>query len=351
MIKNFDDVVFDKKFFHLKVIAKDIKSNKYKCLCDCGKYVDVSGSDLNNKKRGTCGCGIRNINNKYNAVNVIDKVFGYVKIISFLNKDKSTKPMCNCKCICGNEFIYDIYSIIKGSKKSCGCIKRKKSKQSYKDFDGQFWSKIRYKAREREILFNLDIKEGYLILEKQNFICPFTGIKLSRREKNLSLDRIDSNQDYSINNCQWVFKKINAMKRCLTNDEFIKICYLVTNPIKNNAPNLVPSYKDINWCYIKAVDKNKTKRLYLYDKLLNQQGYCAITGLPLKFSDKKNFIPFQKTASVDRIDSSKGYFFENCWWVHKDVNFAKLDMNMLDFIKICGLVFEYNRNKYEIYSN
>lgn len=41
------------------------------------------------------------------------------------------------------------------------------------------------------------------------------------------------------------------------------------------------------------------------------------------------------TASVDRIDSSKGYIPSNVQWVHKDVNFMKMNLKESRFIDLC----------------
>lgn len=46
-----------------------------------------------------------------------------------------------------------------------------------------------------------------------------------------SLDRINSSIGYTIDNVQWVHKKINMMKMDLSQEEFINYCRLV---VKNN---------------------------------------------------------------------------------------------------------------------
>jgi hypothetical protein len=46
------------------------------------------------------------------------------------------------------------------------------------------------------------------------------------------------------------------------------------------------------------------------------------------------------TASLDRIDSSKGYFKGNVQWIHKDLNVMKMDLTEEKFIDYCKLVYE-----------
>ena len=45
---------------------------------------------------------------------------------------------------------------------------------------------------------------------------------------NISVDRIDSNKDYSKDNIQLVGAIINRIKSDLSNDEFTEICNMVT---------------------------------------------------------------------------------------------------------------------------
>ena len=71
----------------------------------------------------------------------------------------------------------------------------------------------------------------------------------------------------------------------------------------------------------------------------NQNGYCALSGVQLKFaqcSAKGGFA--LQTASMDRIDSTLGYFKENVQWVHKEVNFMKqahTDQKFIELITSC----------------
>jgi len=45
-----------------------------------------------------------------------------------------------------------------------------------------------------------------------------------------------------------------------------------------------------------------------------------------------------RTASLDRIDSTKNYTIDNIQWVHKDVNKMKMDFSQEYFIEMCRLV-------------
>lgn len=67
-----------------------------------------------------------------------------------------------------------------------------------------------------------------------------------------------------------------------------------------------------------------------------QKGFCAITKKPIIFAETiKSHKNGKTTASLDRIDSSKGYIKNNVQWVHKDVNKMKSNLNEKDFIELC----------------
>lgn len=71
---------------------------------------------------------------------------------------------------------------------------------------------------------------------------------------------------------------------------------------------------------------------FIYNLFHTQNGACKITNIDLDW----------ETASLDRIDSSKGYTKNNVQWVHRVVN--KMKLNMLDdeFISWCKLIVKHN---------
>lgn len=76
----------------------------------------------------------------------------------------------------------------------------------------------------------------------------------------------------------------------------------------------------------------------LYDK---QNGLCALSGIPLEIP--RVMKSKTRTASIDRIESNKGYIKGNVQWVHVNVNYAKLSMSNKDFIDMCKKVAEMNK--------
>lgn len=78
----------------------------------------------------------------------------------------------------------------------------------------------------------------------------------------------------------------------------------------------------------------------------NQNHKCALTGLTLDMGAKnRNDDAWSNNASLDRIDSSKGYLEENVQWVHPIVNMMKNRFNQDTFIQFCNLVVENEKRK------
>lgn len=68
---------------------------------------------------------------------------------------------------------------------------------------------------------------------------------------------------------------------------------------------------------------------FLWNLYIKQDKKCAISGLPITMNDN---------ASVDRIDSKQGYIRANVWWVHKDINKMKMDLDLNTFINYCKTI-------------
>ena len=67
-----------------------------------------------------------------------------------------------------------------------------------------------------------------------------------------------------------------------------------------------------------------------------QKGKCAYTGEDLTFGVRA--WRQERTASLDRIDNSKGYVLGNIEFCHKHINLMKHSFEKEHFIKMCKLV-------------
>ncbi len=87
----------------------------------------------------------------------------------------------------------------------------------------------------------------------------------------------------------------------------------------------------------------KVSNQYLYDLYTAQNKRCVLTGWEIYIAkDSKARNQGGWTASIDRIDSKKGYVAGNVQWIHKNVNKMKWAFEQGYFIKMCKLVKKYN---------
>ena len=102
-------------------------------------------------------------------------------------------------------------------------------------------------------------------------------------------------------------------------------------------------YKEISQSYLSSIQKRaKDKGLsfeitpeYIWKLFVKQNKQCLLSGKPIELLNKQ-------TASLDRIDSSKGYVVGNVQWLHKAVNRLKWNLEQEEFISWCKLIADTN---------
>lgn len=105
---------------------------------------------------------------------------------------------------------------------------------------------------------------------------------------------------------------------------------------------------DVSGRYVNSIKKRyKSKGMecditaeFLWDLFLIQDRRCALSRLPINLC-RNYHVGAQQTASVDRIDSTKGYLKTNVQWLHKDVNRMKQEFDQDYFINLCKCIIDY----------
>jgi hypothetical protein len=144
-----------------------------------------------------------------------------------------------CVCECGKEIITSSKSLLRGSTRSCGCLRVEWIKAHHKKTHGQTGS-VEYKlldgARQRAKKFgrecNLELAD--IIIPEY---CPFLGIPLVKGEgkqhaNSPTLDRIDSTKGYTKDNVWVISHKANSFKQDKTIEElehFVRVLKTKTN--------------------------------------------------------------------------------------------------------------------------
>ena len=151
-------------------------------------------------------------------------------------------------------------------------------------------------------------------------------------------------------------KKWTCLCEC-GNQKTILATHLVKNKIKScgclkqRRNNEHPNFKghgEIHAQYFKNIEINAQHRKrtpipfeitieYIWDLFLKQDRKCALSGMPISFPAKSTGL---RSASLDRIDSSKGYVEGNVQWLHKDVNMIKGSYSQKYFLEICKKIVD-----------
>lgn len=151
------------------------------------------------------------------------------------NKSGRSKIVVECKCDCGGTHTLQYQTLKYEGGSSCpNCKKssrfvasnKKKTIQSYYKTLKYHCNRKRMKSKNRDC--KISIEEIQQLLKQQNYQCALSGIIISIEDGTASLDRINNDGDYTLDNVQWVHKYINYMKVDIPQDIFIKMCRMVT---------------------------------------------------------------------------------------------------------------------------
>lgn len=174
---------------------------------------------------------------KIKHIPVIGEKFGQWTVISDEIKRHSAQHnrtrYFKVRCKCGREGWRAIHTLKTGTTKSCKSCS--KSPNNIDAFLLTYFNKIKGRAVKSNFEFNLTVEFIRDLLITQNNKCALSDLNIELKpnykikEKTASLDRIDNNKGYIIDNVQWVHKDINFMKGKLEQKSFINYCKLINS--------------------------------------------------------------------------------------------------------------------------
>lgn len=99
------------------VVLSEYKSGKWpmcRCLCDCGKKIDVRAYSLKSGNTRSCGCAYRR--------DITGQRFGKLTALRFVRRTSKNRSLWLCRCDCGKQVEVQLDSLISGNTRSCGCL-------------------------------------------------------------------------------------------------------------------------------------------------------------------------------------------------------------------------------------
>lgn len=145
-------------------------------------------------------------------------------------------PKLYCRCSC--DVIKSIYSkhLLSGASRSCHkCSQVRTASALFKGHEGLYgktWYRIKTDAKSRSLHLDITIEQAWDKFVAQDGWCALSGLPIeledrSGSKRTASLDRIRSEEGYTLDNIQWVHKDVNMMKRNFPETRFIELCRAV----------------------------------------------------------------------------------------------------------------------------
>ena len=131
------------------------------------------------------------------------------------------------------------YNSVYHRAKKLGLTKKIKNKVSYKNenISHRLWNSLISGAERRQLEVSISKNDIWQLFLKQNKKCALSNRNLTLHKDSdiitASVDRIDSNKGYTIDNIQIVHKEINRSKQNMTDNNFFILCKDVYNNLKD----------------------------------------------------------------------------------------------------------------------
>jgi hypothetical protein len=197
----------------------------WECVCDCGKTVFASGTNLRAGEVRSCGCLRLDSLASKPAYNFQDLTGQRFDRLVALNRVKSDRPYPTtrwmCQCDCGKTTVADRNNLVYGRMRSCGCLnsERRAERQLTHGLSKtklyRIWADIitRCYNENSDGYKDYGARGIYMSDEWRNDFAAFYRDMANGYQKGLEIDRIEVNGPYSKENCRWVTHKVNSRNK------------------------------------------------------------------------------------------------------------------------------------------
>lgn len=259
-----------------------------------------------------------------------------------------------CRCDCGNETIVYQSALCQNRTQSCGCYNKEASKQRR----SKGWIHILTKElleeehiKQKKTLREIAREKGCSVscvmkymrqheLQSNEKLDDLVDAKFGML-KVLQFDHNDHNTSYWKVRCD-CGKELVVQRGALVRGKQVSCGCYNKNKDWKGCGDLSKTY----WTRIAKGAESRNLEFnitieYGWELFEKQKGLCALSNIQLimdrQFS--QNLGPNKKqTASLDRIDPTRGYVVGNVQWTHYLLNRMKSDFQTDEFVSWCKLV-------------
>ena len=179
---------------------------------------------------------------------LVGKTFGRLTVVRMYRKEerqwkkqKATVIYWWCRCVCGNEKEISASGLLKKSGiRSCGCAlkewKKTLESRSLLFKEGTAYRKVlaqyKHDAKRRGLSWELSEEEfKHLTTMPCHFTGKFPSVTMEAASGETytynGVDRLNSKEGYTVNNCVPCCTEVNFMKRNLPYEKFIELCKII----------------------------------------------------------------------------------------------------------------------------
>lgn len=229
-------VIKFKKDLGRRLVNPNAKSTHRRfCLAECG-YCKKEFETRTDSLKTTKSCGCRHNKKKQeNAENIANSTVGkrYGRLVILENFGMRETGLGNrvrklrVKCDCGVEKDVDSKSVMRGDTQSCGCLQREGAAKRMADvgksnkthgMEGtriyRIWGGMKYRCEAPNATrYEYYGGKGIDVCDEwQDFETFHTWAMENGYKEDLTIDRLDSNDDYRPGNCEWVTLAENSKR-------------------------------------------------------------------------------------------------------------------------------------------
>lgn len=164
-------------------------------------------------------------------------------------RDKRGERLWRFRCVCGKVRRIIPSMVLRGQKKSCGCLKKRMGSENPvwtggSGISGSKFAHIKGHAKTRGHPFEISVEDIDRLYERQEGRCALSGLEIGfndtgsgpKKGNTASLDQIVPGKGYVKGNIQLLHKDVNLLKGVFSNKQTRKLAAAIADHTRDVSP-------------------------------------------------------------------------------------------------------------------